>query len=82
MAKMTAAMAEKINRAHKLGYGIGRSGEAPSRYQADINAMNPQEKKYFQLGLIEGRSSGKRSWQRFTKVHLRRGCRHEHLPQH
>lgn len=45
MAKMTAAMAEKINRAHKLGYGIGRSGEAPSRYQADINAMNPQEKK-------------------------------------
>lgn len=54
MAKMTAAMAEKINRAHKLGYGIGRSGEAPSRYQADINAMNPQEKKYFQLGLIEG----------------------------
>lgn len=51
MAKMTAAMAEKINRAHKLGYGIGRSGEAPSRYQADINAMNPQEKKYFQLGL-------------------------------
>lgn len=26
MAKMTAAMAEKINRAHKLGYGIGRSG--------------------------------------------------------
>lgn len=28
MAKMTAAMAEKINRAHKLGYGIGRSGEA------------------------------------------------------
>lgn len=59
MAKMTAAMAEKINRAHKLGYGIGRSGEAPSRYQADINAMNPQEKKYFQLGLIEGRSSGK-----------------------
>ena len=54
MAKMTPAMAEKINRAHKLGYGIGRSGEAPSRYQADINAMNPQEKKYFQLGLIEG----------------------------
>lgn len=53
MAKMTAAMAEKINRAHKLGYGIGRSGEAPSRYQADINAMNPQEKKYFQLGLLE-----------------------------
>lgn len=23
MAKMTAAMAEKINLAHKLGYGIG-----------------------------------------------------------
>ena len=54
MAKTSAAMAERINRAHKLGYDIGRSGEAPSRYQADINAMNPQEKKYFQLGLIEG----------------------------
>lgn len=54
MAKMTAAMAEKINRAHKLGYGIGRSGEAPSRYDNDIRHMTAQEKKYFQLGLIEG----------------------------
>lgn len=54
MSKMTAAMAEKINRAHKLGYGIGRSGEAPSRYDNDIRHMTAQEKKYFQLGLIEG----------------------------
>ena len=54
MAIMSASMADKIIRALMLGYGIGRSGEAPSRYQADINAMNPQEKKYFQLGLIEG----------------------------
>lgn len=54
MAKMTAAMAEKINRAHKIGYGIGRSGEAPSRYDNDIRHMTAQEKKYFQLGLIEG----------------------------
>ena len=45
MAKMTAAMAEKINRAHKLGYGIGRSGEAPSRYDNDIRHMTAQEKK-------------------------------------
>lgn len=54
MAKMTAAMAEKINRAHKLGYDIGRSGEAPSRYDNDIRHMTAQEKKYFHLGLIEG----------------------------
>lgn len=68
MAKMTAAMAEKINRAHKLGYGIGRSGEAPSRYQADINAMNPQEKKYFQLGLIEGQIERKEELSAVHKV--------------
>lgn len=54
MARTSAAMAERINRAHKLGYDIGRSGEAPSRYDNDIRHMTAQEKKYFQLGLIEG----------------------------
>lgn len=54
MARTSAAMAERINRAHKLGYDIGRSGEAPSRYDNDIRHMTAQEKKFFQLGVMEG----------------------------
>nr|DAR03902.1 MAG TPA: hypothetical protein [Caudoviricetes sp.] len=58
MAKMTAAMAEKINRAHKLGYGIGlcvddttfhfreqvlNKAEAPGRLLLQFDWEEPDE---------------------------------------
>lgn len=73
MARTSAAMAERINRAHKLGYDIGRSGEAPSRYDNDIRHMTAQEKKFFQLGVMEGQLERKKELDEVDKSSSRAG---------